>query len=184
MFCVTLENSCRQQVLIKGTTMSTMVAAVYERGALRLLDPLPLPEASTVHVQILTPWIDDQTEAFVRQLTRLHALLNKMEDAWESDLVRVVFIQLLQTDLQTLWHLAQPQQQTLCSLLQLATVRLRPEQLTHDQMAALRFTLNRLAQAPFSEADIQECHVRLLDAHFPAAFTFSPEVVQSYLDEL
>lgn len=163
--------------------MSTTVAAVYERGALRLLDPIPLPEASKVQVQILTSAIDDQTEMFLRHLAHIHKLLNNVEAAWESDLVRTVFVELLPPQFHTLWYLAQPPRRTLCTLLLLSVRHLQPATLTHEQIAALRFALERLAAYTFTAADIDGSREQLLNAGLPSSFAFPPEMIQSYLDE-
>lgn len=42
--------------------MSQSVAAIYERGILRLLTPLTLPDHTRVQVQIVAPAPDDQEE--------------------------------------------------------------------------------------------------------------------------
>lgn len=164
--------------------MSTTVAAVYEQGALHLLDPISLPEASKVHVQILTQDVDDQTENFLHYLAHVHNLLNKVVDGWESDLVRTVFVELLRPRLHSLWYLAQPPRRTLCTLLLLSASHLEPDTLTHKQIEALQFVLDRLASSTFTEAAIDDSREQLIDAGLPTSFAFPSEMTQSYLDEL
>jgi predicted DNA-binding antitoxin AbrB/MazE fold protein len=128
--------------------MSITFPAVYQRGALRPLKPLQLPERSHVRLQLLT----DETEAielpFARCLEGLRHLLASVEQNSSDNLVRQLFPQLIRTDLRTLWHLSRPAQRELVASLELAAGHLRPEDLTREQIAALRFTLGLLDQQP------------------------------------
>lgn len=164
--------------------MDQTLSAVYEHGSLRLLDPVDLAESSPVQVQIFAPENNFQTLAFKRQIMSIRRLLTTVEEAWEDELVRDVFPTILRADLHTLWQVGCEPHRTLCALLQLAAARLQAEQLTHEQIAAIRFALDHLAQSSFTEADIFACHARLLDANFPPAFALDAEAIQSYVDEL
>ena len=164
--------------------MEQTLSAVYEHGSLRLLDPVDLAESSPVQVQILPPKGDFRTLAFKRQLARTQELLLTYEKEQESDLVRRVFLQILQTDLHTLWHLMQPPRRMLCTMLLLSARHLQPDTISPEQIAAIRFVLDRLATPTFAETDIDLCRERLISAGLPSSFAFPPAVIQSYLDEL
>ena len=164
--------------------MSTTIAAVYEQGTLRLLDPVALDESSQVQVQILPANGDGQATSFERQLVSTQQLLSAVENEWINDLVRDVFPRLLQEDLRTLWHLCQPPYSTLCAMLQLAAAHLQSDNLTHEQIAAIRLGLDFLSQPDLTEANIYECHQRLTASGLSPAFALDAETVQSYLDEL
>lgn len=163
--------------------MDQTLSAVYEHGSLRLLDPVDLVESSPVQLQILAPKGDFRTLAFKRQLARTQELLLTYEKEQEGDLVRTVFLQILQTDLHTLWHLMQPPRRILCTLLLLSADHLQPAAITHEQIAAIRFVLDRLATLTFAETDIDLCREHLISAGLPSSFAFPPEMIQSYLDE-
>lgn len=167
--------------------MGTTVAAIYERGALYLRSPIQLPDATEVQVQIVTPAINAKTnspvDSFLPHLTHIHHLLDAVELNWVSDLTRTLFPQLLQTNLHTLWHLVQPPRRTLCTLLLLSAGHLQPDNLTHEQIAAIRFTLDRLVAPTFSEVDIDQSREHLISAGLPSSFAFPPAMIQSYLDE-
>lgn len=163
--------------------MNTTVAAIYEQGALRLLNPLSLPESSRVQVQILTQSADLQAEAFARQLLSLYQLLSTLEDEWENDLMREAVLQLLQADLRTLWHLTQSPARVLCAMLQLAAGHLQTATLAHAQIEAIRFVLDRLTDLAVTEAKIRLCHERLTAVGLPPSFAFPAEMIQSYGDE-
>jgi predicted DNA-binding antitoxin AbrB/MazE fold protein len=164
--------------------MDQTLSAVYEHGSLRLLEPVDLAESSRVQVQIFAPGGDLQTVAFQRLLTSLQQLLVKFEKEQQGDLVRTAFLQILQTDLQTLWSLSQPPRRMLCTMLQLAVRRLQPDTLHNEQIAAFRFVLEQMASPTVTDEGIHLCLERLAAAGTPAAFAFSAEVVQSYIDEL
>ncbi len=164
--------------------MGQTLSAVYEHGSLRLLEPVELAESSRVQVQILAPVTDWQTEAFQRLLASLQALLLRFEKEQQGELVRTVFLQILQTDLQTLWDLSQPPHRMLCTLLQLAAKRLQPATIRPEQVTAFRFVLAQMTLPTVTNEAIHLCVERLASAGVPAAFTFSAEIVQSYVDEL
>ena len=163
--------------------MSTTVAAIYERGALRLLNPVALPESSRVQVQILTQSADDQAEAFTRQLRTLYQLLSMVEGEWENDLLRDAFLPLLQADLRALWHLAQPPVRVLCAMLQLAVGHLQTATLAHAQIEAIRFVLDQLTNLAVTETEIRLCHEHLTAVGLPPSFAFPAEMIHSYGDE-
>lgn len=164
--------------------MDQTLSAIYEHGSLRLLEPVDLPESSPVLVQILEPKEDLQTLAFKRLLTRIQELLRRFEKEPQGDLMRTAFLQILETDLQTLWALSQPPRRMLSTLLQLAVKRLPPETLHNDHILALRFVLEQMALPTVTDETIHLCVERLAAAGIPAAFAFSAEIVQSYVDEL
>lgn len=164
--------------------MDQTLSAVYEHGSLRLLDPVDLAESSPVQVQILAIEGNFQTLAFKRQIMSIRRLLTTVEDAWNDELVRDVFPTILRADLHTLWQVGCEPHRTLCALLQLSAARLQPEQLTHEQITAIRFALDHLAQPSLTEAEILASHSRFLDANFPPAFVLDAEAIQSYIDEL
>jgi predicted DNA-binding antitoxin AbrB/MazE fold protein len=171
--------------LSKGSNpMGQTLSAVYEHGSLRLLEPVDLAESSEVRVQILVPITDWQTEAFKRLLASLQALLLRFEKEPQGDLVRTVFLQILQTDLQALWDLSQPPHRMLCTLLQLAARRLQAATLRLEQVAAFRFVLAQMTLPTVTDEDIRLCVEQLASAGVPTAFTYSAEIVQSYVDEL
>jgi|LakMenEpi03Aug12_release.lakeMendotaPanAssembly.Ray.scaffolds.fasta_scaffold1027430_1 predicted DNA-binding antitoxin AbrB/MazE fold protein len=164
--------------------MGQTLSAVYEHGSLRLLEPVDLAELSEVRVQIFAPITDWQTEAFKRLLASLQALLLRFEKEPQGELVRTVFLQILQTDLQALWDLSQPPHRMLCTLLQLAARRLQAATLRLEQVAAFRFVLAQMTLPTVTDEDIRLCVEQLASAGVPTAFTYSAEIVQSYVDEL
>lgn len=164
--------------------MEQMLSAVYEHGALRLLEPLELAESSQVKVQIIPQGNDLHILALDRQLMSIHHLLTTVEDAWDDDLVRDVFLTILRADLHTLWRLSGEPHRELCALLQLATARLQPHQLTHEQITVFRAALDLLAQPILSETEIIACHSHLIASGLTSAFSLNTEAIQSYVDEL
>lgn len=164
--------------------MDQTLSAVYEGGSLRLLEPVDLAESSQVQVQILAPEGDLQVVAFNRLLTNLRMLLRRVEKEQLGDVVRTAVLQILQTDLQFLWSLSRPPRRMLCTMLQLAVRRLQPDILRDEHIAAFRFVLDQMALPTVTDQEIHACLDRLAAAGVPAAFAFSAEVVQSYVDEL
>ena len=114
---------------------------------------MALAESSQVQVQILAQELDFQTSAFQRQLATIRRLLVSVENDWNDDLVRQCFPSILQSDLHTLWQVGREPQRTLCALLQLSAAQLKPDQLTHKQIEAIRFALDNLAQPSLTEAE-------------------------------
>jgi len=164
--------------------MATTISAVYEQGTLRLLKPLKLPEHSQVRVQIFTDDTHPSEVSFSQCLRSLRQLLASMEQDWSNDLVRQLFPRLLRADVRALWHLCQPSQRELCAILELAAAHIRPDSLTHEQVAAIRFAFDLLEREALTDADLNETHERLTAAGLPPAFALDAETVQSYLDEL
>lgn len=164
--------------------MDQTLAAVYEHGSLRLLEPVDLAESSQVQVQILTPEGDLQTVAFKRLLRSLQTLLLRFEKEQQGDLVRSAVLQILQTDLEVLWSLSQPPRRMLCTMLEVAVKRLQPATLRTEHSVAFRFVLEQMTLPTVTDETIRRCLEQLAAAGVPATFAFSAEVVQSYVDEL
>lgn len=164
--------------------MNQTLSAVYEHGSLRLLEPLDLAESSPVLVQILEPKENFRRLAFRRKLASIRELLGRFEKEQQGDLLDTAVLQILETDLQTLWSLSQPPRRMLCTMLQLAVKRLRPETLGAEQIRAFGFVLEQMALPTVTDETIHLCLERLAAAGVPATFAFSAELVQSYVDEI
>ena len=163
--------------------MNATVSAVYEQGALHLVQPLKLPERSQVWVQVLSDHTDEQEISFKRYLATVRRLMVSLEQNWSSHLVRQLFPKLLQDDLRTLSRLAQPPQSELCSMLFLAVTHICTDKITKEQMAAIYFALDLLEQETLTNADLDACDECLTALDLPASFALDAETVQSYLEE-
>ena len=169
--------------------MHTTVSAIYEAGSLQLLEPLALPDATRVQVQVFDVAMEAehgyrQAEAFHHCLVNLRHLLIQTEQHWSVDLVRQALPHLLRNELKTLWYLCVPTQRKLCAMLELAAKQLDETQLTVEQVGAFRFVLDLLEQAELTEVDLNISRKRLIAVGLPPRFTLDQAVVQSYVDEL
>lgn len=163
--------------------MNATVSAIYEQGTLQLLKPLKLPERKKVWVQVLTDQTDIQTLSLKHYLVELRRLLASVTQNWSNDLLCQLFREPFQASLRKLWHLCQPPQREVCSMLILATTHI-DSSLTDEQVAAIDFTLDLLEQDTVTDADLDACHERLTEVELPPAFAFNSEIVESYLEEL
>lgn len=160
--------------------MTSTVAAIYQRGVFRPLEPLTLPESTKVQIQVLSP---QHITAFQRRLMIIRELLMELEETLGNRADQKIFPQILQADLKMLWHLCQPIQREFCAMLELSAVHLDASNLTSVQIAAFRFGLDLLEQDTITKTDIDRCYDLLVDAGLPPSFSYDKETVQSYLDE-
>lgn len=167
--------------------MNKTVSAIYEAGSLQLLEPVELPNATPVQVQISTNRVEHgyrQRDSFQRCLTNLHALLNRTEAHWAVDLVRESFPGILRNELHTLWSLSEPPQRKLCAMLQLAAKQVDEAQVTVTQLAVLRTGFALLEQDDLTELALKNYRRQLIEAGLPPRFTLADTVIQRYVDEL
>lgn len=169
--------------------MVISLPAIYEHGILRPLEPLVLPEASQVRVQILNGETDEQEAAYQRALGELQRFLLTVEQNWANPLVQQVFVQRIETNLRALWRLADPDVRELCGMLVMASVQVQPEQTPQAQLQAFLVGVGLLEKAsldkyPLTDNDLDRCYDQLTLAGLPPSLSLPEKVVQSYLDEL
>lgn len=167
--------------------MNKTVSAIYEAGSLQLLEPLELPDATRVQVQVSNSLFENgyrQDDSYQRCLANLRALLNKTEAHWAMDLVRESFPRILRNELHTLWSLSEPPQRKLCAMLQLSAKQLDEARVTLAQLALLRTGITLLEQDDLPELALKSYRRQLIEAGLPPRFTLEDAVVQRYVDEL
>lgn len=165
--------------------MDTTIPAIYEQGVFHPLEPLELPESTMVEVHLLANDHGSrvQTTTFQQYVIRLRAALPQLAKKWSEELVQQTFIKIFRDDLQTLWYLCPISHRDLCAMLLLAIQGDPKERLAAPQLAALQFVLNKLEQPELTEADVEECHEKLLAADLFLSFDLDNNALQSYLDE-
>lgn len=169
--------------------MGITLPAIYEHGILRPLEPLVLPEASRVRVQILNDERDEREASYQRALADLRRFLTAVEQDWSNPLVQQVFAQRLETDVRALWRLAHPAVRELCGMLVLASTQVYPAQTSQEQVRVFLFGLSLLEIAllerqPLTDADLDACYEQFTRVGLPPSLSLNEKVVQSYLDEL
>ncbi|MEZ4862200.1 MAG: antitoxin family protein [Caldilineaceae bacterium] len=169
--------------------MNKTVSAIYAAGALQLLEPVALPEAAKVQVQIFDREAEPeigyrQTDSFRHCISNLRHLLTQVERHWAVDEARQTLPRVLRSELKTLWHLCEPPQRKLCAMLELSAKHLDEAQITHEQIAAFQFALEQLEKDPITEIDLKTCRQQLIAVGLPPRFTLGDEVVQTYVDEI
>lgn len=178
-----IENGYSTELLVNAT-----IAAIYQQGVLRPLEPLTLPEATNVQIQVLAPeYLRENYKpsfnAFEHRLRIIYDLLTQAEENWGNVSEREVFPQILQQDLKSLWYLSPLSHRDFCAMLELSAMHLDSHDLNLEQIRAFRFGLRIIEQDEITENDMDLSHDHLIDAGLPPSFSFDEATVQSYLDE-
>ncbi|MEZ4711937.1 MAG: antitoxin family protein [Caldilineaceae bacterium] len=168
--------------------MTKTVSAIYAAGSLQLLEPLGLPDATKVQVQVIEPEaaVDNgfqQADAFRHCLVNIRHLLAETEQQWAVELIREALPHILHNELRTLWYLCAPPQRKVCAMLELSAKHLDATQMTLDQLAAFRLGLDLLERGELTDSDLKSCRRALIDVGLPPRLTLGDELIQSYVDE-
>jgi len=164
--------------------MST-VTTIYEQGRLYPLDPLPLPDTTKVQVQIV-PYesVTVPTAMQTHYLFRLRSTLMQLTRSWTQDMIYQAYVNIFRDDLMTLWQLSLGKQSELCATLMLAIQSIHIESLSPGQVDAIQFVLDKIGLDTLNEADMMQCHLKLLNVHLFLTASLDEEALQDYLDEL
>lgn len=119
------------------------------------------------------------------QLTQLKQWLERAEQQWEDGAIRQECVATWQNGIPSLWEVAPEPVRPLCASLMLAVKQLNSEQLSHDQIDALRYCLELLRDSDPGENATAEAYQRLLQSGIPPLLGFDDDsLLQMYLDEL
>ena len=168
---------------VTSDVMST-VTTIYDQGVLYTLYPLDLPDTTRVQVQIM-PYksIVVPTSMQTRYLFRLRTTLAQLARPWTEDVIYQTYVNIFRNDLMTLWQLSLAQQSELCATLMLAIQSIHVEPLSTIQIDAVQFVLSKIGLSTLINADMAECHLKLIDAHLFLTASLDDDAIQSYLDE-
>ena len=170
---------------VSSNVPASTVTTIYDQGVLYLLEPLALPNATKVQVQILpSETAAPPTDMAIHYLSRLRDTLSQLARPWSQDVIYQAYVNIFRNDLITLWQLSIAQQSRLCATLMLAIQAIHTAQLSAEQVATIRFILDKLEHTQLSQVDIDECYLKLLDAHLFLTPNLDDEAIQSYLDEI
>lgn len=155
--------------------MNSTVAAIYQRGVFRPLEPLTLPESTKVQIQVLS---SQNVTAFQRRLLIIRDLLTELKETLGNSADQKIFLQILQADLKMLWHLCQPVQREFCAMLELSAMHLNANNVTLAQIAAFRFGLEIIGQDEITKTEIDRYHDLLIDADLLLSFRFDQKTAE------
>ena len=119
------------------------------------------------------------------QITQLEQWLDRVEEQWQEPAIRQACVTTWQSNIAALWDVAPDPVQELCAALSLSVKSLTPDQLSHEQVGALRYCMDLLRDSDPTAAAIEAAHERLIKSGIPPLLSFEDDsLAQSYLDEL
>jgi len=89
-----------------------------------------------------------------------------------------------QRGVKALWDIAPEPARGFCTSLTLAVKYLKAEQLSHEQVTALSYSLELLRDAVPKPARIDLAYDKLIECGLPPRMGFSEKLVQAYMDEI
>ena len=167
--------------------MYSTIATLDGQGGFSLLEPISMPKATKVQIQILPYDSPNQsTELKNQYFTRLENTLSQLTRPWKGEYLNLTYqtiVRIFRNDLITLSELLPAKHSRLCAMIILAIQYLESERLSLTQASVIRSIFDKMRQRELSKTELDKCYLNLLDADFDMTMSLGDDVVQSYLDE-
>lgn len=124
-----------------------------------------------------------QQHLFSQRLVQLESWLDRAEEQWEDEAIRRDCVNAWQANIKSVWDVAPEPVRKFAASFILSVQQLSPEQLTHEQIMALRHSLVLLRQPALDDATKSDGYQQLVDCGLPPRFVLGNEILELYLNE-
>jgi hypothetical protein len=114
--------------------------------------------------------ISGGTISFTLQVTQLEQWLDRVEQQWQEPAIRQACVTTWQSSINALWDVAPEPVQELCAALSLSVKSLMADQLSPEQVDALRYCVELLRDSEPTAAAQESAHERLIKSGLPLTF--------------
>lgn len=121
---------------------------------------------------------------FLLQLMFLDNWLDKAEQYWTNKSIRKECVNNWKDNIKLLWEISPEHLRKYAASFSLSVQRLSPENLTLDQIEALRNGLTLFHYPELDTVTKRDAYQKLTQSGLPPRFVFDNEIIQSYFDEL
>lgn len=155
----------RRPILLTNENLAEPIAVLVESGVFELLRR-------------------KERQLFQLQLRQLLQEILAFDAEWHETVTHASFASSFPSGTHALWQACPEELQDLCVTLDLAARRLSPDQVTRQQLSALRSCLELLQDGAPDEQRIAQCEQELINVGLPPTMGGSDTLVQAYREVL